>query len=259
MDILNNFQKTVDRHLSLRSYPVAIKLVKHTKELPLNMGRPARDLGQTIRPCVGWHLARHRGLPIAMLLEDFTTACPSGIFVFGLMAPTPSWLNGDLSCGIYSATREAAVNMEKHVFRLEVGSYVGVAFAPLAKANFTPDLIMTFCNSNDARRLIIASAWDTGEPLKVSITGRDLCSEAIVQPFLSQKPVLAIPCRGDRQHGATHDDEIVFTTPMAKLEGIVTGLEEFEKSHRVEYLGEETELQRRYKEMAKTLDAKLGR
>ena len=48
MDILNSFQKAVDQHLSLRSHPVAIKLLKRAEEVPPNMGRPARDLGETI-------------------------------------------------------------------------------------------------------------------------------------------------------------------------------------------------------------------
>ena len=259
MEILNNFKKVVDKYLSIRSSPVAIKLLKRNEDIPSNMGRPRRDLGESVRPCVGWHLARHQGLPVAMLLEDFTTACPSGVFVFGLMEPTSTWLNGELSCGIYTASREAAVNMEKHVFRLDTGKYIGVAFAPLEKTNFVPDLVMTFCNPNDARRLIVASAWKTGEPLKASIAGRNLCSEAIVQPFLTAKPMLAIPCGGDRRHGATPDDEIVFTTPMDRLEEIAAGLEKFEESHHIEKLGGETELQRRYKEMARMLDAELSR
>jgi len=259
LDILNSFQKSVDQHLSLRSFPVAIKLLEREEDMPTDIGRPKRDLGEPVRPCVGWHLARHRGLPVAMMLEDFTTACPSGIFVFGLLEPPPSWLDGNLSYGIYAATREAAVNMEKHVFRLEVGKYIGVAFTPLGKADFTPDLIMIFCNSNDARHLVLASAWTNGEPVKTSIAARNLCSEAIIQPFLTGKPVLAVPCGGDRQHGATDDDEIVFTTPVNRLEGIIKGLAEFEKSHSIEKLGEDTKLQRRYKEMAKSLDAKLGR
>ncbi|GAH70145.1 unnamed protein product, partial [marine sediment metagenome] len=171
----------------------------------------------------------------------------------------PSWLEGDLSYGIYTASREAGVNMEKHVFRLEVGKYIGVAYAPIAKANFVPDLVMIFCNPYDARRLALAAAWTNGEPIKTSIAARNLCSEAVAQPFLTGKPVLAIPCGGDRRHGATQDDEIVFTTQVDRLEGMIVGLAEFEKSHCIEKLGEDTKLQKRYKEMAKTLDVKLGR
>ena len=259
MDALKRFQKVFDEYLYLRSAPVAIKLLEREDEVPPSMGRPLKDLGTPVRPCVGWHLARHKKLPVALLLEDFATACPSGMFAFGQMEPPQAWLNGDLSYGIYAASREAAMNMEKHVYRLDAGKYKGVMFAPLNKADFVPDIVMVFCNSKDSRSLIIASAWESGEPLIPSIAARNLCSEAVIQPFLSGKPVLAIPCGGDRQHGATHDDELVFATPVSKLEEITRGLTESHKAHHVERLGEVNQLEQRYQQMAKTLDSRLSR
>lgn len=259
MEILERFKKVVDEHLSLRSFPVAIKLLERREDIPPNMGRPLKTLGESIRPCVGWHMARHKGLSVAMLPEDFSTACPTGMFVFGLLEPIQQWIEGDLSYGIYTGSREAAANMERHVFRLEVGKYKGVAFAPLGKADFIPDLVMIYGNSREALRLVLASVWTNGEPLKVSIAARNLCADGIVQPFQTGKPALAIPCGGDREHGVTDDHEIVFTTPVDKLEEIIEGLEEFEKSHRVGSLGGESKLRKRYNEMAKILDDKLGR
>jgi uncharacterized protein (DUF169 family) len=259
LEILERFKKAVDEHLFLRSFPVAIKLLERREDIPPNMSRSSQILGETIRPCVGWRKARHDGLSLAMLEEDFSTACPSGLFVLGILEPIPSWIEGNLACDIYTGSREAAANMERHVFRLEAGKYIGIAFAPLGKADFIPDLVMIYGNAKQAWRLVVATAWTTGEPLRVSIAARDLCSEAIVQPFQTGQPVLAIPCGGDRAHGMTTDDEIVFTTPVDKLEGIIQGLEGFEKSHRVKYPGGESKLAKRYKEMAKMLDEKLGR
>ena len=227
--------------------------------MPSGAGRPLQDIGKTIRPCVGWHLARHKGLSIAMLAGDFDTDCPTGLFVFGISEPTRSWLEGDLSYGAYAASREAAANMEKHVFRLEPGRYKGVVFAPLEKAGFTPDLVMIYSNGNDARRLALASAWETGEPLKVSIAGRNLCAESIAQLIGTGKPVLAIPCGGDRQHGDTQDDEVVFAAPVNRLTGIIEGLKEAEKAHHVESLGAQSWLRERYRKMAEELNEKLGR
>jgi uncharacterized protein (DUF169 family) len=259
LEILKRFKKAVDEHLSLRSLPIAVKLLEREEDVPPNMGRPMRDLGESIRPCQGWHLARHKGLSVAMLEEDFTTACPAGLFVFGILEPTQSWIDGGLSYGIYAASLEAAANMERHVYRLKAGKYKGVAFTPLGNADFTPDLIMIFCNSNDARRLALAAAWETGEPLKVNISGRDLCAESIAQPIQTGRPVLAIPCGGDREYGMTDDYEIVFSIPVDKLEVIIKGLEESKKSQSVEKLGGLSKLRERYKEMAKILDEKLGR
>ena len=88
---------------------------------------------------------------------------------------------------------------------------------------------------------------------------RNICADSIVQPFQTGVPVLAIPCGGDRKHGGTDDNEIVFTTPVDKLEGMIKGLEEQGKSLRVENLGGESKLEKRYKKMAKIVDKALGR
>lgn len=259
MDILKDFEKTVKEHLSLCSSPVAVKLLEREEDIPSGAGRPLRDTGETIRPCVGWHLARHRGFSIAMLADDFGTDCPTGLFVFGISEPTRSWLEGGLSYGIYTASTEAAANMERHVYRLEPGRYVGVAFAPLRQAPFAPDLIMIYSNGNDARRLALASAWETGEPLKVSIAGRNLCAESIAQLVCTGKPVFAIPCGGDRQHGGTQDDEVVFAAPVNRLAGIIEGLKGAEKAHHVKSLGAQSWLRKSYRKMAEELNEKLGR
>ena len=194
-----------------------------------------------------------------MLEEDFSSACPSGVFVFGLLETIPQWIDGDLSYGLYTGSRAAARNMENQVFRLEAGKYQGVAFATLGEADFTPDLIMIFCNSKDTRRLALASTWATGEPLRVDIFARDLCSEGVVQPLQTGHPAIAIPCGGDRRFGGTDDDEIVFTTPLDRVEVIMEGLENFREVHKVHSLGEDSKFQKSYKEMAKILDGKFGR
>ena len=223
------------------------------------MGRPKRDLGEPVRPCFGWHLARHQDLPVAMLEEDFASACPASLFIFGLLEPIPSWVEGALAYRIYTASKEAAATMEQHVPRLELNKFQGVVFAPLSKGSFTPDVIMVFCNSKDAGRLVAASAWMTGEPLQNSMAGRALCAEAIIQPFQTGKPVVAIPCGGDREFGRTQDDEIVFATPVGKVEEIIAGLKEFKRSHHVEKLGGKSEIRKKYNEMAGIVDKKLGR
>lgn len=259
MKILEEFEKALDKYLSLRSFPVGVKLLERGQGIPANMGRPKRDLGEPVRPCVGWHVARHLGFPVTMLEDDFATACPTGIFVFGLLEPITSWINGALAHESYTGSMEAAITMEKHVFRLKVGKYQGVSFAPLRKLSFDPDVIMVFCNSKDAGRLVSAAAWINGEPVKASIAARDLCADAIIQPFQTGCPVIALPCAGDREYGRTQDDEIVFATPADRLEGIIAGLEGYERSHKAKNLGEESEIRKKYNEMSKALDKILGK
>jgi uncharacterized protein (DUF169 family) len=259
MEIFKEFKEVIDEQLHLASLPIAIKFIKREQDIPKEIGRPMRDLGGPIRPCTGYHLVRHQGLSLAMLEEDFSIACPAGLFIFGIFEPIKPWIEGELAYEIYTGTREAAANMERSVFRLETGKFKGMALAPLAKANFIPDLIMVYCDSKQAMRLVTAATFTDGEPLRFSMAARGLCSDGVVQPFQIKRPVVSIPCGGDRLFGVAQDNEVVFTTPLDRLEGIVKGLRAFESSHRIEHLGGESELRKRYNEMAKILEEKLGR
>ena len=259
MEISRRFEKVIGEKVGLTTFPIAVRLLKQGEDIPVKVERPLRAFGEPIRPCEGWNLTRRQGFPIAMLEEDFSTACPTGMFVFGILEPIKSWIEGDLAYDVYASSREAAVNMERNVFRLEAAKYKGVVFSPLGKADFTPDLVMIYCNSMQAMRLVAAAEWEDGEPLRVSIAARNLCADGIVQPFQTGRPVLAIPCGGDRENGRTQDTEVVFTTPVDRLEGIIGGLELATRSHRIEKLGEGPNLLERYMKMAKVLDEKLGR
>jgi uncharacterized protein (DUF169 family) len=254
MSTITDFKEALETHLSLRSFPIAVKLVKRGEDLPSDAGRPLQNLGERITPCVGWHLARHLGLTVAMSADDFSSECPSSLFIFGVLEPRKEWIDGDLAYGLYAGNREAARTMEANVPRLAVGEFDGLVFGPLEKAGFVPDLMMVFCNSRDAMLLITASAWETGEPLRVSMAARGLCADGIVQAYVGSKPVLAVPCGGDRAHGGTQDDELVFVTPLDRLEGIIAGLEAFRRVHQVDDLGGEPMFRRPYSQMAATLD-----
>ena len=259
MELLKEFKRVIGEQLHLASSPIAIKFLERGQDLPKKIGRPVRDLGEPIRPCEAYHLVRHEGLSLAMLEEDFSTACPAGIFMFGIFEPIKPWIEGDLAYEIYTDTREAAVNMERNVFRLEVGKFGGIALFPLGKEHLVCDLIMIYCDSRQALRLVTAAAFTDGEPLSFSMAARGLCSEGVVQPFQIGRPVLSIPCGGDRAFGVTQDNEVVFTTPLDRIEGIIKGLQGFERAKKIERLGEESKLRKRYNEMAKILDEKLGR
>ena len=259
MEILNEFNKVTDEQLHLATLPIAIQFIKEEKDIPEKIGRPTRDLGGPIRPCMAYHLVRHQGHSVAMLEEDFSTGCPAGLFIFGMVEPLKAWIEGDLAYEVYTGTRKASANMESKIFRLETNKFKGMVLAPLAKVNFIPDLIMIYCDSKQAMRLVTAATYTDGEPLSFSMAARGLCSDGVVQPFQIKRPVVSIPCGGDRLFGVAQDNEIVFTTPVDRLEGIIEGLRVFEKSHRTEHLGEETGLRKRYNKMAKILNEKLGR
>jgi len=211
------------------TYPVAVKLLKDEKEIPDEAKRPKRDFGQPIMPCQGSGLARLQGVSIAMLREDFDLDCPTAMIVFGIVKPPKWWLEGNLTYGMVAETREAAINLAKAYFRFEPGEYNGLLFSPARETTFDPDLVMTYCNSAQAGRLVGAARYKDGYPLNPHITASAVCSASIVQTVQTGKCQLSIPCVGDRAHAFAKDDEIVFSAPFNRLTGITSGLEAINK------------------------------
>jgi uncharacterized protein (DUF169 family) len=253
--VLKDFERALKKNLSLRTSAVAIKLVRRGDDLPTDKGRPVVELGGPIVPCVGWHHARHLGQQMVMLPEDAASDCPLGVFVFGFAEDLQPWLSGDLAHGTYAASRQAGVIMESEVHRLKPGACKGIVLSPLEQADFHPDVVMVYCNSQEAMRLVTASEYETGEPLRLTMAARAVCSDGVIQAFLSGRPVVAIPCRGDRIRGGTQDDELVFVAPAASLEQITVGLEAFDPINQIDRLGGQSALQRQYAKMAAALEA----
>jgi len=259
MDVIQHFIEIGDEIISFSSPPLGVKFLAREEDVPPSAGRPVKDLGEPTRPCIAWHLARHDGLPIAMLKEDFTSKCPLSLFVFGVIKPIQQYLEGGMAIEAYAPTKEVAAKREKQLFLLEAGKYKGVVFAPLQKADFVPDIIFIHCNTRQLLMLTAAAPYRDGEALKPSMSGRAICSEGLVQPFLTGKPVVALPCGGDREHGRCQDHEMVFATPLNRLEGIIEGLEAFNRWTKKDRLGVLHGLGHRQVEWSKMLDPLLGR
>jgi uncharacterized protein (DUF169 family) len=74
-------------------------------------------------------------------------------------------------------------------------------------------------------RLVIASLWKRGGRLRSGFSGRIDCSDIVVVTIRSKEPQVILPCYGERVFGQTHDDEMAFAIPAARLEEIAEGLE----------------------------------
>ncbi len=230
METLIKFAEAVEKYVAPATNPVAVKLLKYKKEIPENAKRPKRDFGQPIVPCQGSGLARRQGFSIAMLKEDFNPGCPTGLILFGLVEPPQWWLEGNLDQGLVAETREAAINIGKSYFRLEPGKYIGVLYSPVSATTFNPDMVMIYCNSAQAMKLVLAAKYEDGQPLTPHIIASAICSTSVLQTIQTGKCQLNIPCAGDRSLAFAKDDEIVFSAPINKLDGITKGLESINKA-----------------------------
>ena len=236
--MLYKFAEKVEKHVHPASLPIKVKLLESEKDIPKKALRPKKDLDCQITPCHAWGLTCRQSLSIAMLKEDFNLDCGSALIIFGLIKPPKWWIEGNLAYGQFAGTREAAVNMEKSVFRFEPGKYIGLAFSPLRKTDFDPDMVMLYCNSVQAMLLVNAAIYEDGNPLDTTISARNVCSDTIVQTIQTGKCQVSIPCAGDHLHGLAKDYEIIFSAPSHKLNSIMRGLDSVSRARAGDYKGE---------------------
>lgn len=258
MRILNKLSSAMETHIRPATLPIAIKMLESEEEIPDNMKRPRKDLGVQLIPCQATYLSRKHEIPLAMLREDFNIdLCAPGSIIFGIVQPIDWWKEGNVSYGIYTRTRKAAVTMERNVFRFKYRRYVGFLTSPLKKAMFEPDMVMLYCNSEQAMVLAAASRYDDGLPITTTISARDVCSDSIVQTIKTGKCQVCIPCRGDRSNAYAGADEIVFTAPPKKLQTIIEALKDTSKARSpaiMRVLGKkESTSERKYKELARRI------
>jgi uncharacterized protein (DUF169 family) len=258
-----DFAQALEKSLRLETYPVAIKLLRAAEGAPEKAQRPRKDLQTRITPCQGWGLARKEGMTIAMLREDLDPSCGLAMIAFGLVEPPRWWLEGNLAYGTLTSSKKAGITAEEHVFRLRPGEFNGLIVSPLRTATFDPDIVLAYCSSVQAMRLVKAASYENGHPLSSQISARSLCSDVVVQTFLTEKCQVGIPCQGDRLRAFTRDDEIAFGIPNAQLRDIVRGLNHQRRvSHpsspilRI-YLGKKTLASKKFEKLRKRIENQL--
>jgi len=200
-----------------------VKLLKKKSEAPRKALRPMRDFGQKITVCQALFLSKKLGLTVTLLKEEHN--CPSAHVLFGFTKPPEWWLQGNIPLGWYTDLPEAARNMESKSARFKVGEYVGLTSAPIDKADFKPDLVLVYCNSLQAMRLICASRYKDGRLLEAKLSGRNACADSIIRTMLTGECQLVVPGLGSRILAFSGDNELIFTVPMGRLRDVLMGVE----------------------------------
>lgn len=218
----------LERKLRLKTYPMALKLLKSEKEIPEGAIRPMKDLGHHLSLCQTFQLSRREGKTMAMLKEDHW--CFEPVVGFGLGEPPAYFLEGHNRYPRDVATLEAGRRFAEELPRLPVGKSIGLVSAPLRSTNFEPDVVMIYCDSAQLCLLLLGREYKDGRNLKCAISGHAACVYGIVPALLSGDCQVAVPCRGDHYRAMTGDEEMIFTVPLAKLDDLMTGLRQIEKT-----------------------------
>ncbi len=215
-------EERLNSFLRLRTYPVGVKLAKSEAEFPERTRRP-KNIGLKLATCQGIALARRNLWIVGFTVEDM--ACIPSAVLYGFLGvkraedikeamKTMGWRRSD----------EAYDDFAIHLTPLNLGSYSGVYFAPLRRMNEDPDVLLVYCNSAQAMRLIHAANYKGGIITSSFIGVAESC-RAVIETVRSGKPGIFIPGAGDRAIAQTADDEIIFAAPYAMVEDLLEGLD----------------------------------
>jgi len=222
--ILKDFDAAVAKYIRPATYPVVLRMMRKGESVPEGYQKPSRDLGERIGICQGVSFSRRLGIRVVMQGED--QACGPAQIVMGFADPPEFWSDGRFNFeGSRTATLQAGRVMAESVHRFQPGQYDGLLSAPLQTTDFEPDMVVVYCNTLQATLLINAARYMDGEPLRSVISARFACADAIVQTMLTGQCHLALPCGGDRRMAFAQTDEVIFTAPVDKIEGILMGWE----------------------------------
>jgi len=180
---LHENAKEIRDKLRLLTYPLAIKMLKHEKEIPKDAIRPFKDKGYHLDNCQAFAMSRRGQKMIAMTKEDMW--CMEPFIAYGFVEPSKEWLEGKhrTLLGINPEARQKAVQSAP---RLKVDEYMGIISAPLEKCSFEPDMFIIYCNPNQLTHLLVAKDCVDGEDISCTISGHGACIMAVV-PVLQKR------------------------------------------------------------------------
>lgn len=212
----------LERYLRPNTFPVAVRISKE-KEVPEKYRRPTKLYGHRINLCQGVNIARRYGWSFGFLAEDM--ACPLSLPIFGFVEEPDFVTRGEIIFPDFTKTMEAAAKTQSMQPKAAVGSIGSILVAPLAKADFDPDLILVYGNPAQIIRMVQASLYNEGGAVESRFSGRCACAQEFIHPHVNQKCNVIIPAQGERLFAMTADDELVFSIPKTKIEATLEGLE----------------------------------
>ena len=111
--------------------------------------------------------------------------CGAGLYVLGQEDVPKPFINGEYGAGlgIYDGTRSAS-RLYQHIPKIDDGVVDYVAFAPLDKLDFQPDLLIMLARTDQTEIILRALSYKTGGVLMSRTTSAIGCAWIFVYPYL---------------------------------------------------------------------------
>ncbi|MCX7912891.1 MAG: DUF169 domain-containing protein [Dehalococcoidales bacterium] len=155
--------------------PVGVKFTTGRPELP--------RLGQRMTLC---EMVRRAQEGNAFYPEPEDHTCDAALYVMGMKELATPYINGEYGAGlqVFGSAR-AARRLYQHIYRIEKGTVGYIAFAPLEKLTFDPDVLLITASTAQAEIILRASSYETGDMWVSKYTPALGCDWLIVYPFVT--------------------------------------------------------------------------
>ncbi len=122
----------------------------------------------------------------AFFTDAANHTCEAGAYVLGHQEASMPFISGEFGAGlkIFEEPR-AGGRLYHHLPRIEKGVVNYVAFAPLPKLSFDPDVLCIICDTRRTEILLRAYSYRTGKPWVSRFSPAIGCAWAFVYPYLT--------------------------------------------------------------------------
>ena len=215
--------EALTRYARLPAFPLAVAWARTPGDVPAGLKHPKKDLGIEVAICQTFALARRYGWSLAVGREDLS--CPLAAVAFGYEQALPYYDAGNLCVEMYTRDAAAGARSEAAIPKFAPGHHSALLVAPLARATFTPEVVVVYANGAQVMRLLAAALYARGGTIQSHHAARVDCAELVIRTHQANEPQVVLPCYGDRIFGQTGDDEMAFAWPWSWTPALVEGLE----------------------------------
>lgn len=155
--------------------------------------------------------------------------CDAGLYILGQADSPEPFISGEFGAGlqIFEEPRSAS-RLYLHIPKLGRGIIHYVAFAPLDKLSFDPDLLIILANTEQTEILLRAMSYRTGEVWESKFTAAIGCAWTYVYPYLTGKLNFSITGLGHgmRRRKLFPEGQQIISIPFDLLPSILKTLHE---------------------------------
>jgi uncharacterized protein (DUF169 family) len=215
------------RTLLLPTPPVAVKYLRELSEddewdlADKGFHRPKTPLNA----CQFVGLARHHQRKTLAKPEDHV--CNIGALATGAQAFDEDMSRGEIAKkdGI-RVSDDLCAAMFQTLPRIPEGKVVAMLFSPLDKMDLEADQVVLYGSPLQMLKALTGYLYDHAARAEFTTCAKyGVCVEGLAAAYVSGKPALGFPCRGERVSSIVQDHEVYLVVPAAELDRMIAGIE----------------------------------